>query len=157
MEYQIEGVVGEDGVFCGKVKVFGYWIEGVVEFELFKGFYMLEWVLMWVGLFDIYIVLMEFEQSNFSYSCVDYICYFGLVEEFVGLMIYCDGLCVLFYGCEDNDFFEIEYKCSKNVGCYFWNYRQMFGRIVLIRYNNLNLKDKVGWEGFIDNMVVKIF
>lgn len=157
MEHQIEGVVGEDGVFRGKVKAFGHWTEGVVEFELPKGLYMPERASTRVGPFDIYIASMEFEQSNSSHSRADHIRYLGLAEEFAGLMIYRDGLRVLPYGREDNDFFEIEYKRSKNAGRYFWNHRQMFGRIALTRHNNPNLKDKAGREGFIDNTAAKTF
>ena len=72
-------------------------------------------------------------------------------------MIYRDGLRVLPYGREDNDFFEIEFKRSKNAGRYFWNHRQMFGRISLTREYNPNLRDKAGREGFIDNVAAKTF
>lgn len=157
MEHQIEGVVADDGVFRGRLKAFGQWIEGAVEFELPKGLYMPERASTRVGPFDLYIASMEFEQASSTHSRADHIRYLGLAEEFSGLMIYRDGLRVLPYGREDNDFFEIEYKRSKNAGRYFWNHRQMFGRIALTRQHNPNLKDKAGREGFIDNTAAKTF
>jgi len=157
MEHQIEGSVGDDGVFRGRLKAFGYWIEGAVEFELPKGLYMPERSATRVGPFDLYIASMEFEQVNSSHVRAEHIRYLALAEDFSGLMIYRDGLRVLPYGREDNDFFEIEYKRSKNAGRYFWNHRQMFGRIALTRQHNPNLKDKAGREGFIDNTAAKTF
>lgn len=61
------------------------------------------------------------------------------------------------YGREDNDYFEIEYRRSKNAGRYFWANRRVFGRVAITRANNPNLKDKAGREGFIDNKASKIF
>jgi len=37
-------------------------------------------------------------------------------ERYVGLMIYRDGLRIIPYGWEDNDFFEIEKRCSQHAG-----------------------------------------
>lgn len=157
MEHQMEGTVGDDGVFRGRLKAFGHWLDGAVEFDLPKGLYMPERASSRVGPFDIYIASMEFEQGNSTHTRADHIRYLGLAEEFSGLMIYRDGLRVLPYGREDNDFFEIEYKRSKNAGRYFWNHRQIFGRIALTRQHNPNLKDKAGREGFIDNTAAKTF
>ncbi|WP_018447851.1 ATP-binding protein [Rhizobium gallicum] len=157
MEHQIEGTVGDDGVFRGRLKAFGVWIDSTVEFSLPKGLYMPERAATRVGPFDIYIASMEFDPNNSTHNRADHVRYLGLAEEFSGLMIYRDGLRVLPYGREDNDFFEIEYKRSKNAGRYFWNHRQMFGRISLTRQHNPNLKDKAGREGFIDNTAAKTF
>lgn len=157
MEHQVDGIVGDDGVFRGRLKAFGQWIDGSVEFELPKGLYMPDRASTRVGPFEIYIASMEFEQGNSTHSRADHIRYLGLAEEYAGLMIYRDGLRVLPYGREDNDFFEVEYKRSKNAGRYFWNHRQMFGRIALTRQHNPNLKDKAGREGFIDNTAAKTF
>ncbi|RFB86062.1 hypothetical protein B5K11_28780 [Rhizobium leguminosarum bv. trifolii] len=157
MEHQIEGSVGDDGIFRGRLRAFGYWIESAVEFELPKGLYMPERAATRVGPFEIFIASMEFEQVNSSHDRAEHIRYRGLAEEYSGLMIYRDGLRVLPYGREDNDFFEIEYKRSKHAGRYFWNHRQMFGRVALTRQYNPNLKDKAGREGFIDNTAAKTF
>ncbi|MGO7417123.1 ATP-binding protein [Rhizobium ruizarguesonis] len=157
MEHQIEGSVGDDGIFRGRLKAFGYWIDGTVEFDLPRGLYMPDRAASRVGPFDIYIASMEFEAANSSHDRPEHIRYIGLAESYSGLMIYRDGLRVLPYGREDNDFFEIEYKRSKHAGRYFWNHRQMFGRIALTRQHNPNLKDKAGREGFIDNTAAKTF
>ena len=157
MEHQIDGTVGEDGIFRGRLKAFGTWIDGSVEFELPKGIAMPNRASSRVGAFDIYIASMEFKPENSTHPRSEHDRYVGLAEEYAGLMIYRDGLRVLPYGREDNDFFEIEYKRSKHAGRYFWNHRQMFGRIALTRAQNPNLRDKAGREGFIDNTAGKTF
>lgn len=157
LEHQLEGTVGEDGIFRGRVKAFGTWIDGTVDFALPKGIAMPDRASTHVGPFDIFIASMEFTKDNSTHSPSEHDRYADLAAEYAGLMIYRDGLRVLPYGREDNDFFEIEYKRSKNAGRYFWNHRQMFGRIALTRHANPNLRDKAGREGFIDNTAAKTF
>ena len=157
MEHQIDGTVGDDGVFRGRLKAFGTWIDGNVEFDLPSGIRIGGRVNARVGSFDLYIASMEFEPDNSTHSQSEHTRYADLAQHHSGLMIYRDGLRVLPYGREDNDFFEIESKRSKNAGRYFWNHRQMFGRIALTRARNPNLKDKAGREGFIDNTAAKTF
>lgn len=157
MEHQIEGTVGDDGIFRGRLKAFGAWIDGKIEFDLPKGLMIPERANSRVGPFEIYIASMEFEPDNSTHPRSEHNRYADLAKEYSGLMIYRDGLRVLPYGREDNDFFEIESKRSKNAGRYFWNHRQMFGRIALTREQNPNLKDKAGREGFIDNTAAKTF
>ncbi|PDS69650.1 ATP-binding protein [Rhizobium phaseoli] len=157
MEHQLDGVVGEDGVFRGRVKAFGNWVEGKVEFELPKGLSVPERAGSRVGAFELYIASMEFDPKSSTHPRSEHDRYTALAKDYSGLMIYRDDLRVLPYGREDNDFFEIEYKRSKNAGRYFWNHRQMFGRIALTRQFNPNLKDKAGREGFIDNTAAKTF
>lgn len=157
MEHQLDGVVGEDGVFRGRVKAFGNWVDGTIEFELPKGLSVPERAGSRVGAFELYIASMEFDPKSSTHSRSEHDRYAALAKDYSGLMIYRDDLRVLPYGREDNDFFEIEYKRSKNAGRYFWNHRQMFGRIALTRQFNPNLKDKAGREGFIDNTAAKTF
>ncbi|MBM2575370.1 ATP-binding protein [Jannaschia sp. Os4] len=157
MEHQIDGRVGADGVFRGRLKAFGTWLDQPVEFELPKGLTMPDRANTRVGAFDLYIASMEFTPDNSTHSRAEHQRYSALAEDYSGLMIYRDGLRVLPYGREDNDFFSIEYKRSKNAGRYFWNHRQMFGRIAVSRRDNPNLKDKAGREGFIDNTAAKTF
>lgn len=157
MEHQLDGVVGEDGVFRGRVKAFGNWVDGKVEFELPKGLSVPERAVSRVGAFELYIASMEFDPKSSTHPRSEHDRYAALAKDYSGLMIYRDDLRVLPYGREDNDFFEIEYKRSKNAGRYFWNHRQMFGRIALTRQFNPNLKDKAGREGFIDNTAAKTF
>ena len=157
MEHQIDGTVGGDGVFRGKLKAFGAWIDDAVEFELPAGLTLPDRSNTRVGPFNLFIASMEFSPDNSTHSRSEHDRYVKLAESHSGLMIYRDDLRVLPYGREDNDFFSIEYKRSKNAGRYFWNHRQMFGRIALTRASNPNLKDKAGREGFIDNTAAKTF
>jgi len=157
MEHQIEGEVGEDGVFRGRIRAFGEAVDDKVEFPLPKGVVMPDRTQTRVGAFELYIASMEFERINSTHSRPEHDRYIELASEYAGLLIYRDGLRVLPYGREDNDFFSIESKRSRNAGRYFWNHRQMFGRIALSRHRNPNLKDKAGREGFIDNTAAKTF
>ncbi|MEF2549418.1 ATP-binding protein [Aurantimonas sp. E1-2-R+4] len=157
MEHQIDGTVGDDGIFRGRIKAFGTWVDGRVEFELAKDLKMPDRANTRVGAFDIYIASMEFEPDSSTHPRSEHDRYTELAKSHSGLMIYRNDLRVLPYGREDNDFFEIESKRSKNAGRYFWNHRQMFGRLALTRDGNPNLKDKAGREGFIDNTAAKTF
>ena len=74
-----------------------------------------------------------------------------------GFMVYRNGLRVMPYGREDNDFFEIEKRRTLHAGREFWANRRIFGRIAITRTNNPNLKDKAGREGIIDNKSAKVF
>jgi signal transduction histidine kinase len=78
-------------------------------------------------------------------------------EKYGGFMVYRNGLRVMPYGREDNDFFEIEKRRSKHAGRYFWSNRKTFGRVSITREGNPNLKDKAGREGVIDNKAAKVF
>jgi signal transduction histidine kinase len=157
MEHQIDGRIESDGVFRGRIKAFGNWIDDMVEFDLPPGLIMPDRATTRVGSFELYIASMEFESGSSTHPLTEHHRYTDLAKDYSGLMIYRDKLRVLPYGRPDNDFFSIEHKRSKNAGRYFWNHRQIFGRIALTREENPNLKDKAGREGFIDNTAAKTF
>jgi hypothetical protein len=98
---------------------------------------------------------MEFTAANTTLPKLEFQRYQELAALYSGFMIFRDGLRVLPYGREDNDFFEIESRRSKNAGREFWNHRQMFGRLAITRDDNPNLKDKAGREGLLDNRAAK--
>ena len=157
MEHQIEGTVDERGVFRGKVKAFGRTIDDVVAFDPPKDLKLPTRANGRVGSFEVFIATMEWEQKNSTHEPGEHQSYQSLAADHGGLLIYRDDLRVLPYGREDNDFFEIEKRRSKNAGRHFWNHRRMFGRIALRRDINPNLKDKAGREGFIDNTASRAF
>ena len=157
MEHQIEGTVDEQGVFRGRIRAFGRQVEGVVVFQPPKDLRIPDRANSRVGSFHVFLATMEWEERNSTHSAGEHKSYQDLASDHGGLMIFRDGLRVLPYGREDNDFFEIEKRRSKNAGRHFWNHRRMFGRIALTRRDNPNLKDKAGREGFIDNMAARSF
>ena len=157
MEHQIEGRVDADGVFHGRVRAFGNLITDEAVFSPPDNLRISNRATSRVGPFEIFISSMEFVRENSSHSDGEHQRYLALAEKYAGLLIFRDGLRVLPYGREDNDFLEIEFRRSLHAGRYFWNHRQMFGRIALSRDGNPNLRDKAGREGFIDNTAAKTF
>jgi len=155
MEHLLIGRVDANGVFTGKVKAFGSWIDGDCVIEPPKDLVIPRRADSEVGPFEIYIASMEFIQLNSSLPKAEFERFTALAKKYSGFMIFRDGLRVLPYGREDNDFFEIESRRSKNAGREFWNHRQMFGRLAIKRDRNPNLKDKAGREGLLDNRAAK--
>ncbi|UXT64174.1 histidine kinase [Agrobacterium tumefaciens] len=155
MEHIIDGFINIHGVFKGRVKSFGEWRseEAVIlppdDLVVPEGYEAL------LGPVDLFIASMEFTSANTTHAPAEYHRFKELAQQYAGFMVFRDGLRVLPYGREDNDFFEIEMRRSKNAGREFWNQRQMFGRLAISRKNNPNLKDKAGREGLLDNRAAK--
>lgn len=155
MEHILAGSINADGVFEGRVKAFGRWIPEPCRIEPPKDLIIPRRADSALGPFEIYIASMEFVAANSTLPRLEFQKFKELAEKYSGFMIYRDGLRVLPYGREDNDFFEIESRRSKNAGREFWNHRQMFGRLAITRDQNPNLKDKAGREGMLDNRAAK--
>lgn len=155
LEHQITGTVDADGVFVGRVKAFGHWVEEICRIEPPRDLAIPTRADTEVGPFDMYIASMEFVSANTTLPKLEFQRFQELAERYSGFMIFRDGLRVLPYGRTDNDFFEIESRRSKNAGREFWNHRQMFGRLAITRSANPNLKDKAGREGLLDNRAAK--
>ena len=155
LEHQIIGTVDADGVFKGRIKAFGHWVEETCRIEPPRDLAIPKRADTEVGPFDMYIASMEFVSTNTTLPKLEFQRYQELAERYSGFMIFRDGLRVLPYGRTDNDFFEIESRRSKNAGREFWNHRQMFGRLAITRDSNPNLKDKAGREGLLDNRAAK--
>lgn len=155
LEHQIMGTVDAEGVFVGRVKAFGQWIEETCRIEPPRDLTIPTRADTEVGPCDLYIASMEFLPANTTLPKLEFQRYQELAELYSGFMMFRDGLRVLPYGRTDNDFFEIESRRSKNAGREFWNHRQMFGRLAITRSANPNLKDKAGREGLLDNRAAK--
>ncbi|WP_180102108.1 sensor histidine kinase [Acinetobacter sp. YH12126] len=154
LEHVLEGNIDSQGYFTGRVKVFGEWIENVkispkAIHKTRKDTF--------VGEFHLRVGTFEQEIGSTSLTDAQHAHFKEQAEKYAGFRVYRDGLRVMPYGREDNDYFEIEYRRSKNAGRYFWANRRVFGRVAITRANNPNLKDKAGREGFIDNKASKIF
>ena len=155
LEHQIIGTVDADGVFVGRIKAFGQWVEETCRIDPPRDLAIPTRADTEIGPFDMYIASMEFISANTTLPKLEFQRYQELAERYSGFMIFRDGLRVLPYGRTDNDFFEIESRRSKNAGREFWNHRQMFGRLAITRSANPNLKDKAGREGLLDNRAAK--
>jgi signal transduction histidine kinase len=68
-----------------------------------------------------------------------------------GLYIYRDGIRILPYGDSDYDWLGIEKRRTKSAKYYFFSHRLMMGYVDISHENNLDLIEKAGREGFIEN------
>ena len=155
LEHIIEGDVDINGVFRGRVKAFGKWLEG--EVTILPVVPVSTRANVAVGPFHIRMGSFERLSGNSTFSEEVHRKFLDLAGTYAGLMVYRDGLRVLPYGRTNNDYFEIDQRRNQHAGREFWATRNMFGRISLQRDTNPNLRDKAGREGFIDNKAAKIF
>ncbi len=155
LEHVIDGKVDMNGVFRGKVKAFGEWQKGIVTIKPSNA--PPNGPSTVVGPFNLRFGAFEPSISSTTLDRAVHTKFKQMAEDHGGLMVYRDGLRVLPFGREDNDFFEIELRRNMHAGRAFWAARRMFGRIALKRSENPNLKDKAGREGLIDNQAAKAF
>uniref|UniRef100_UPI0035C74384 ATP-binding protein n=1 Tax=Serratia quinivorans TaxID=137545 RepID=UPI0035C74384 len=158
MEHVLSGNVDVDGVFRGQVKAFGEWRQLGTDYEIHppKDLKIPKGETTFIGPFSLHLATFEQIRANSTLSDSDLFRFEGLAKQHSGFLIFRNGLRVLPYGREANDFFEIEKQRSINAGREYWNTRRMFGRIAISRELNPNLRDKAGREGFIDNRATKV-
>ncbi len=154
LEHIIEGNVDSEGYFRGRVKAFGEWHEDYVvkpkqKYQVRRD--------SAFGAFTLRLGSYEAMIGQTTLPDDMHAIYHAQAEKYGGVMVYRDGLRVMPYGREDNDYFEIELRRTKNAGRYFWSNRRTFGRIAITRDENPNLKDKAGREGFLENRASKLF
>jgi len=154
IEHMIEGTVDCNGYFSGRIKAFGEWHEKFIVKP--KAVYKTRRDSAF-GPFSIRFGSFEGRIGDTSMADDLHAFYSEQANLYAGVMVYRDGLRVMPYGREDNDYFEIEHRRSKSAGRYFWSNRRTFGRISIKRDDNPNLKDKAGREGFLENRASKLF
>jgi len=155
LEFVVDGIFDDDGVFVGKVKAYGEWLEGDVEIR--PSLNMPVRSDSRVGPFRLRLGSWLNDLELTTHTREEVAVLNERAERYSGLMVHRDGLRVLPYGREDNDFFEIEKERSKQAGRWFWSNRRTFGRVAISRRFNPNLRDKAGREGLIDNRAAKTF
>lgn len=155
LEHHLEGRIGPDGVFRGRVKAFGKWLEDRCEIPPPVDVKIGGRADSEVGPIDLFIASMEFSNANTTHTEQEFAHFKDLADRYAGFLMFRDGLRVMPYGRPDNDFFEIESRRTRSAGREFWNQRQMFGRLAISRGRNPNLKDKAGREGLLDNTAAK--
>lgn len=155
LEHVLNGRVGEDGVFRGRVKSFGQWLEGEVEIPIHEDLLLPNRRDSYLGPFEIFLAAAERDLKNTTHTKEEFAQINSLADNYSGFMIYRDGLRVMPYGRSDNDFFEIEKRRSLHAGREFWNQRRLFGRVAISSTVNPNLRDKAGREGIVDNRAAK--
>lgn len=155
LEHQVEGRLGEDGNFVGRIKAFGRWLPESIIIPKPQDVVLSKDSSNRVGPLELYLSTMEFSLANTSHTRDEFDRFRDMADKSAGFLIFRDGLRVLPYGRPDSDFFEIESRRTRNAGREFWNHRRMFGRIAISRDANPNLRDKAGREGLIDNRAAK--
>jgi signal transduction histidine kinase len=148
LEHSIDGRFDEEGVFRGRVIVFGKDL-GIKEFVPTRrppngGRDRL-------GAVDFCIGTFEQDPSKTTLSQELYSTYRDMADRFGGISVYRDLLRVMPYGRANSDFFEIEERRTRHAGRYFWSHRRSFGRVGFTREENPNLRDKAGREGLVEN------
>ena len=154
MEHFVEGEVDETGVFRGRLRVLGRNFSEVVipPMEPIKPN-----AASRVGSFSIVLSTFEMLAKNTTHEPEQHAAFNEKTELYAGFMMHRDSFRLMPYGREDNDYFQIETRRSKNAGVEFWASRRMFGGIKISRAGNPNLRDKAGREGLIDNKASKQF
>lgn len=103
------------------------------------------------GSFEINLAYIQGVRKESIVNTEDYARIFAKSDKFGGLYVYRDNIRILPYGNSDYDYIDIEKNRSKRASTAFFSYRRMFGVINLSQKYNLNLKEKAGREGFIEN------
>ncbi|MBH2075317.1 MAG: ATP-binding protein [Pseudomonadales bacterium] len=155
LEHVLDGKFDEQGVFRGKVKAFGSWVEE--EIVILPAVDVPSRRDTLVGEFYLRIGTYEQRLDSTSHSEEAYRSFESKSESYAGFMVYRNGLRVMPYGREGSDFFQIEKRRSSHAGREFWSLRRLFGRVALKKEKNPNLRDKAGREGLIDNKAAKVF
>jgi signal transduction histidine kinase len=155
LEHVVDGSVDALGVFRGKVKAFGTWLENEIIVEPAIDIPSRKDSL--VGPFNIRLGTYEQRLDSTSHSEESYRSFEAKSENYAGFLVYRNGLRVMPYGREGTDFFQIEKRRTLHAGREFWSLRRLFGRVALDKFENPNLRDKAGREGIIDNKAAKVF
>jgi len=155
VEHQLIGQIDERGVFRGRAKAFGEWLEESCEIDPPDEITIPTRADTKTGPVEIFFSSIELEPANSVHDPQEFERFRDLADKYSGLLVFRDGLRVLPFGRSDSDFFEIDLRSSKNSGREFWSHRSMFGRIAITREGNRNLKDKAGREGLLDNRAAK--
>lgn len=143
-DHHFVGKFNEFGQFIGKVKIFGEEQEEeyVVPWIKSKGKYTS------CGAFEMVVTTIQGNQSESLLDKDTHAQLFDKLYKYGGMYVYKDGIRILPYGNNKNDFLDIEYRRSKHAGNYYWSYRRLIGAIRLESGVNDNLKEKAGREGF---------
>lgn len=151
-DHHISGFFDEYGQFCGSIKVYGKeFIDHIINWKGNNG------LKTQCGKFNINIAYCQGEQKN-SIIPVDEWGYFSdKLDRISGIYLFKDGLRILPYGDNENDFLDIELRRNKGAGYYFFSYRRMFGAIDITKVDNPNLTEKAGREGLRENLAYKQF
>ncbi len=145
-DHHIKGVFDEFGQFKGMIKVYKE-----KTFDHIVNWNSNHFNPTKCGAFEINFAYIQGDKSDTVMNSEDYSRVKAKADKFGGLYVYKDNIRILPYGDSDYDFLDIEKKRSRRAATAFFSYRRMFGVINLSQLKNLDLKEKAGREGFIEN------
>ncbi|MGW0572434.1 ATP-binding protein [Streptomyces tauricus] len=149
-DHEFSGTFDEYGTFHGQVSIYrAEPVEHVIPWHGGKG------ALTQCGPFKIHFGYVHSKLSQSSLNPQDHSEISGKLRKIAGLYVYKDGIRMLPYGQSDVDYLSIEERRTRNLGYYFFSYRQMFGAVELSSTRNPSLQEKAGREGFRENIAFK--
>ena len=151
-DHQFVGRFDEHGQFKGAIHIYGDHIDRrQVPWRNIKG------IPTKCGPFDLHLAVVERQARSSTLTPDEHVRMTRQMSAIGGLYIYRDGIRILPYGNTDYDWLGIEYRRTKGAGYYYFSHRKMFGAIQLTTQHNVNLKEKAGREGFLENVAYREF
>jgi signal transduction histidine kinase len=151
-DHHIKGQFDEYGQFYGEIKVYGKpFNDHIINWKGNSG------LKTQCGPFKINLAYCQGDQRSSIIPESDWVSISEKLDRISGLYLFKDGLRILPYGDNENDFLDIELRRNKGAGYYFFSYRRMFGAIEISKNLNSNLKEKAGREGLTVNLAYRQF
>jgi signal transduction histidine kinase len=100
------------------------------------------------GPFEFHFGYVQGDKDDSRLNPIEFVEFTKRLDDLAGIYVYRDGLRVLPYGDQENDWLRIEERRNKGASYYFFSYRRMFGCVNISRAKNPGLRDKAGREGF---------
>lgn len=145
-DHHIRGQFDDFGQFKGKVSVYGEeYVDHVIPWSGGGG------RPNHCGPFKINVATVQGEAKATTIPLEDWGRLINKMNKIGGLYIYKDGIRILPYGDTDYDWLDIERNRTKGAGYYYFSYRRIFGVVEINQKDNVQLKEKAGREGFIEN------
>ncbi|MGW4555226.1 ATP-binding protein [Streptomyces sp. NPDC004365] len=149
-DHEFSGTFDEYGTFHGKVSIYrSEPLDHVIPWRSGKG------APTQCGPFKIHFGYVHYKLAQSCLTPQDHGEISAKLQRVAGLYVYKDGIRILPYGQSDVDYLQIEERRTRNLGYYFFSYRQMFGAIELSSTLNPSLQEKAGREGFRENVAYK--
>jgi hypothetical protein len=151
-DHHISGEFDEYGQFVGSIKVYGKEFSNhIVNWKGNNG------LKTKCGPFKINLAYCQGEQRHSIIPTDDWNIINEKLDRISGLYLFKDGIRILPYGDNENDFLDIELRRNKGAGYYFFSYRRMFGGLEISQKLNPELEEKAGREGLRENLAYKQF
>jgi len=152
VDHHIRGRFDEFGQFRGKVGVY----------QTLPSEYILNWPNTdgkptSCGPFDFSIAVIQPNPSDSLVEPVEHAKIKRKLDRHGGVYIYKDGVRVQPYGGPDLDFLDVERRRNLRAGTAYYSFRNIMGAVELTSFDNPNLVEKAGREGFREDKAYRQF